>query len=395
MLNQALYDALTVVFKERPKVINEGERANIIFPPPRVSFLQDAETVIDSSNISGGEEYAVNCKFCKDTRHRLYFKYLWNTQIVAGTTTYRCSDALVHCFNENCQKHPQNRQDLKNWLGSALAQDNRVQAEAIAASQDSEVDTNLLKNHVPLPPNLHDIDSPSLPPYVRSYWLGHDEFKGERGYSPSTLRQFNVKFAYLNYPLKLGAPICSQMVTILPVYQNEDYWFHQIRLIPIQGNINLGYERDQFGEQLPKYIIPKGSKKNWALYNIDNAKFHNTVYLVEGITDVMRIGPSAIARFGKTLSHAQATIMNRLLAGKNIVILPDMDDIEAVEQAVKQRAMLESSGNFRSVKLIELPKGTDPGDLKGDYTRVCQYLKELTDLQELSTQSLCGNLAIL
>ena len=109
----------------------------------------------------------------------------------------------------------------------------------------------------------------------------------------------------------------------------------------------------------------------------------------------MRIGPSAIARFGKTMSRSQFATMNRLLAGKHIVIIPDMDDSEAMEQAVKQKSMLEGSGNFKQVTLLKLPGGKDPGDMKGDYNTVCQDLTSLITLQESSSQSLFGDLAIL
>ena len=373
--------------------MNAGERASILYPPPAVSFLEDAVTVIGHRSVTGGEEYAVNCRFCKDRKHRLVFHYLWDADIYAGTIHYKCSNSLVQCFNEQCQSVPENHNSLVRWVRQALTKDNTVAAAEIQATEDGE-DENSLKNQVPLPPNLLDIDSPNLPYYVRNYWLGTDKEKGERGFTAQHLRDFGIRFTYLPFAVKLGAPLCQQMVSILPVHQNGDYWFFQIRMIPIQGDIRNGYETDQFGEQLPKYIIPKGSRKNWALYNIDRARYYNTVYVVEGITDVMRIGPSAIARFGKTLSHAQFTQMNRLLAGKEIVIIPDMDDPEAVEHAVKQKAMLENTGNFRKVTMIRLPGNIDPGDLEGGHDEVCQYLKELTDLQELTTQSLCGNLAI-
>lgn len=394
MLNQALYDALTVVFKERPRVMNEGDRASIIYPPPRVSFIEDDVTIIRSDYITGGEEYAVNCPFCKDKRHRLTFHYLWDTEIVTGSLKYRCTYDKVRCFNEECQKHQPNKLSIINWLRAAMKNDNRVEAAAVSATEN-EVDENLLKNQVPMPANVLDITSPELPYYAKNYWLGTDEVKGERGFTVKHLQDFGIKFAYLPYPIKLGAPPCKQVVTILPVVQNGDYWFHQIRLIPIQGDIRNGYETDQFGEQLPKYIIPKGSRKNWALYNIDNARYYNTVYVVEGVTDVMRVGPSAIARFGKTMSRAQLTTMNRLLAGKHIVIVPDTDDEEAMEQAIKQKTMLESSGNFKKVTLLELPSGMDPGDLKGGYEDVCQELQSLIVLQENSTQSPFGNQLIL
>lgn len=397
MLNQALYDALTVVFKERPRVMNEGDRASIIYPPPRASFIEDDVTIIRSDYITGGEEYAVNCPFCvrsKDKKHRLTFHYLWDTEIVTGSLKYRCTYDKVRCFNEECQKVPENKASIINWLRSAMKNDNRVEAAAVSATEN-EVDENLLKNQVPMPKNLMDINSPELPFYARNYWLGMDEAKGERGFTVQHLQDFGVKFAYIPYSLKLGAPPCRQVITVFPVHQNGDYWFHQLRLIPIQGDIRNGYETDQFGEQFPKYIIPKGSRKNWALYNIDQARYYNTVYVVEGVTDVMRIGPSAIARFGKTLSRSQFATMNRLLAGKHIVIVPDTDDDEAMEQAIKQKTMLENSGNFKKVTLLKLPPGMDPGDMKGDYNTVCQDLQSLIILQENSTQSLFGNLTIL
>ena len=394
MLNQALYDALTVVFRERPRVMNEGDRASIIYPPPQASFIQDAETLIRSDYITGGEEYAVNCPFCKDKRHRLTFHYLWDTTIVTGALKYKCTYDKVRCFNEECQRHPQNKTSIINWLRAAMKNDNRVEAAQVSASE-TETDENMLKNQVPMPQNLLDINSPELPYYARNYWLGSDESKGERGFTVKHLQDFGVKFAYIPYPIKLGAPPCKQIVTVLPVVQNGDYWFHQLRLIPLQGDIRNGYETDQFGEQFPKYIIPKGSRKNWALYNIDQARYYNTVYVVEGITDVMRIGPSAIARFGKTMSRSQFATMNRLLAGKHIVIIPDMDDPEAMEQAVKQKSMLEGTGNFKQVTLLKLPGGKDPGDMKGDYNTVCQDLISLITLQESSSQSLFGDLAIL
>lgn len=389
MLNKALYDAITVAFKEKPKISREGEVASIIYPVTHsLSSFYDEEVIIPVSNIKGGEQYAINCPYCKDKKHRLNFSYLYNTELIVGATRYRCSDYLVNCYNEGCQRVPENHLAIKNSIASVIGKvDPESISDLISSNEDEEEDR--LINQVPIPDNLLDITDSKIPYYVKEYWFKH------RKYTPEILNHFGVKFTYLNHPVKQGARICSQMVTIIPVYQNGDYWFYQIRLIPINGDPANGYEKDQFDVELPRYIIPKGSRKNWALYNIDRAYTKKNIFLVEGPSDVWRIGDSAVARFGKNLSRAQVNQLILKAFGKNIIIVPDMDDPQALELAIKQQEQLKDLEVFESVLISKLPKGVDPGDLQGTSEEVCRFLIEHTHSQESSTSLLYGDPAIL
>lgn len=386
-LNDNLYKAIAEVFGEPPRIINEGEQAQVDYPPPILSILDSAITPIAANRIHGGEQYCECCPFCGDKRYRLYFSYLWAARIDMGGAIYRCTDSLVRCFNEECQRIPANKNLIRAQLGAILSDENRLQSVNVTAADPvSEVS---LANQVPLPPNLKDIMDPTVPEYVRQYWLG------VRGFDVDTLRHYGVSFAYLNHPLKAGAPMCQQMVTVIPVVQNGEYWFHQIRLIPILGDPNRGYEKDQLGSELPRYIIPHGSRKNWALYNVDNAIFASTVYLVEGVSDVWRIGDSAVARFGKTLSRAQIVILKEKLFGKRIVIVPDMDDEQAYEEALRQQVMLAGSGVFSDVLISALDPGQDPGDLRGNQKEVQACLESRISLPAGNTKSQYGSRDIL
>lgn len=388
MLNEPLYRAIAHVFKQTPKIVNEDVRASIDFPPSVVSMFNEV-TTLEHTRVKGGEQYYVCCPYCRDSRYRLNFSYLWDTNITAGTNLYHCSSSLFNCFNEKCQETPAIRKEIVESLRAALADRNVLANVDLSPVEVEDESEQSLLNQVKLPNNLKSITDPTLPYYVAKYWLG------ERKFTVDDLERNGVRFTYLNYPVKLGAPVCRQMVTIIPVIQNGDYWFYQIRLIPLGGDSSNGYERDQLGDELPRYIIPKGSRKSWALYNIDKAEYQPTVYILEGPTDVWRVGDAGIARFGKTLSFAQINQIKVKLNGKNIVIVPDMDDAKALELAIKQREMLDKTGMFKSVRISKLPAGMDPGDITNPRKEaVCAFLDECIDLAGMTTASLFGGLAI-
>jgi len=108
-------------------------------------------------------------------------------------------------------------------------------------------------------------------------------------------------------------------------------------------------------------IIPIKS----CLYNLDNA--NETVILVEGITDVWRIGDGAVATLGKKVTMEQINLLIR----KGIIriyLLPDSDAYYEWEQLAFTIAPL-----FDYVELLELNSG-DPANLQEN------KLKEIQDL---------------
>ena len=101
------------------------------------------------------------------------------------------------------------------------------------------------------------------------------------------------------------------------------------------------------------------------LYNIDNV--YDSVILVEGITDVWRIGKGSVATLGKKVTTAQVNILVQKEI-KNVFVLPDSDAIDEWEKLSKQIAPL-----FDHVELLELDSG-DPADLTGEDLKYIQGL---------------------
>lgn len=101
------------------------------------------------------------------------------------------------------------------------------------------------------------------------------------------------------------------------------------------------------------------------LYNIDT--INRTAILVEGITDVWRIGDRSVATLGKKVTTAQINILKQKNV-KNVFVLPDFDGIDEWKKVGKRIAPL-----FDHVELIELSSG-DPADLTGEDLKYIQGL---------------------
>lgn len=109
-------------------------------PPPLVSFVP-CITPLSTSHISGGEQYAVNCPFCGDTRHRLYISHMWNQIIeTSNHVKYHCSKHLIRCFNEDCQRKEENFNQLCEKLIHVMK---NPQVIRLADVQTVELQTNL------------------------------------------------------------------------------------------------------------------------------------------------------------------------------------------------------------------------------------------------------------
>ena len=101
------------------------------------------------------------------------------------------------------------------------------------------------------------------------------------------------------------------------------------------------------------------------LYNLDNA--NETVILVEGITDVWRIGDGSIGTLGKKVTKEQINLLVKSNV-KQVYLLPDFDAIELWKQLA-----IEISPLFDHVELLEL-NSDDPENLRGDDLKEIQSL---------------------
>ena len=352
MRNPRLYAAMKKVFGVDPKIINEGEACRLVDVFADYSFIPRTQD-LPASCTKGGEQYAVCCPFCGDTRYRLYISHMWDTEFVQGNCRYHCSDKLLHCFNESCMSNTENRLKICNSLREAMGQITEIDEGELVPMESSA--GNELSNQSLYPQDERPLNDPHTPNTIIDYL-------NARRFDINTLSDaYHVEwldnFGRFKHPL-----------LVVPVNQNEEYWFWQGRLIPVDGTEHGEIEQDPYtGKPFPKYYFPHGVKKAWALYNIDKACLRNTVFIVEGVTDVWAIGNtenySAVAKFGKQLSTAQLEILCRKCFGKHIIIVPDMDDPEAFDVACEDAMRLEIANVFLTVEIACPPQGMDPCDM--------------------------------
>lgn len=136
-------------------------------------------------------------------------------------------------------------------------------------------------------------------------------------------------------------------------------------IIPVYYNHNLvSYTgRDITGEQEPPYRHLEGVDIKNYLYGYDHC--HNTVIVVEGVTDVWRIGKGiAVATFGIKYTMAQLCLLKKF---NKVGVLFDVGE-QAQEEAEKIVNALTLVGV--DAHNLALPKGIDdPAELSNEEAR--------------------------
>lgn len=112
--------------------------------------------------------------------------------------------------------------------------------------------------------------------------------------------------------------------------------------------------RDYTNNALHKVLYPTGSEIASCLFNYDVAIKNDTVIIVEGVFDAMRVGDNAVALFGKTVSMNQTELLIKGLFKKAIVMLDSDAALETIEICNTLKTFLE-------VKAVRLASG-DPAD---------------------------------
>lgn len=98
---------------------------------------------------------------------------------------------------------------------------------------------------------------------------------------------------------------------------------------------------------------------NHCLYNYDSINYGREVVIVEGITDVWRMGKGFVASFTKAMTTEQILLLQK----KNPSRVMIMYDADAQKNAISLANKL--CGIFPSIEILALPDG-DPGDLSED-----------------------------
>lgn len=144
---------------------------------------------------------------------------------------------------------------------------------------------------------------------------------------------------------------------IVPTFMFGDLVFWQARAT---------WESDD--KDFKKVLNPSGVSNRPILYNYDVAKEFETIVIVEGFIDAVKVGEDAVATNGKRL-HPQQVEMLQQTSAKNIVLMWDLDAWSDSKRgkdkrsSVKKAADLLKAAGFR-VYAVRMPDDRDAGDYR-------------------------------
>lgn len=143
-----------------------------------------------------------------------------------------------------------------------------------------------------------------------------------------------------------------------------DYKFRIIAPVILDGKMVSYQGRDVTGKSDLRYkacpLDLEVIHHKHTLYGVDLVK-GGSVVVVEGITDVWRLGPGAVATFGTGFTKQQANMIMQKF--KRVYLLFDPEP--KAQQVAEELSWVLSNVGVESY-IIDLGSGTDPGDMKQD-----------------------------
>ncbi len=326
-LNRPLFNSLRSRFGT-VKIANEGERRIVRLVQNIIKGSPESEV------IQVGEQYRICCPYCRDTRHRLYICYLWNTVDERGERRGR---QLINCFNENCQmRHFED--ELKPYITGAVKIDRATEEAA--------------NRYVPFQPVTWPgrcVPVNNLPPQHPAR-----QYLSSRRFDPDELYQLWDVHYCLEAPEDEGGLIPQTTIIanyvrdriMIPVYRTGQMVGWQARAV---GSNHRG----------PKYYTMPGLRKSHLIYNGDRARQYPFGVVVEGVTSAWRVGPRAGALLGKSMSHHQMKLVLSYWSTGGMCLMLDPDAIEEMETIMQ----MLGKHTFRwGAFHLPLPEDKDPAE---------------------------------
>lgn len=339
VLRDFLYKRLNRLYKQ-VKITNQGEPCSASTVPSPLSPKR-----LKLNVQSWGENYVINCPYCHDSRLRLYIGHLWGYyDHRTGTKNWW----MIKCFNEDCFSSHERRMAFADKIFDESNLLSGCNVDVIKKGKE-------VQQHVGPPPMPGEVTlvSKLIPEHPAYAYLQ------SRGFDPIELgEQYEISYCTsATFPFSLALNRI-----IIPVK-------HESKLVGWQARF-LG-ERPTWKTGVPKYFnlaSKYGFRKSNVLYNLDNAREHKYVVLMEGPTDVWRYGPEAVASFGKSMSQQQLELVR--LNFDRVVILLDGD---AEADSIKLYEKLQP--HVQKVLRIQLKEGLDPGGMTTEQLRNCVELE--------------------
>lgn len=335
-LNRALYRRCVATFTH-VRVQNRGEKQL----SKNGIDLKTGEPKLVISH--PGEYYAICCPFCNDTRFRCYINHMYGTEDHHGDPrTY-----LAICFNAGCPLSSGTKRDgCYARLAEMLLGRNLHTLQKANIQEGKEVDVNAVR--ADWPGDVTRIDKLPSTHAAVVYLAG-------RGFDP----EYIGKFYNVHYCTKSTNFICKDRL-IIPIYHNKHMVGWQAR---------APYDTDWKLSNLPKYYTAPGTPRRHILYNLRNAMKYRVGIIVEGVTDVWKVGPQAMCTLGATLTQQQQTLLVRHFKDYAAVLLYDPDVKMKMHDKI-QELVATMQGRLKSgFCQVDLPDGTDPGSLSRDFLR--------------------------
>jgi hypothetical protein len=286
-----------------------------------------------------GESYKLRCPFCRDGKPRLYVNWRYGQPDPRSGGRYPI-DYLCTCFHERCL--PGNRNNRRRFAEEILSFENRNARgrSSYPATRRGRRQTAMLT--APAPGEL--IPLTELPVTHRAV-----EYLHGRGFGLGTAHRWGLSYcvaAEPHYRPAQGRIIC-----------------------PIDfGGQRVGWQARHIGtppEGTPRYFSAPGMAKSQILYNYDSVIDQPYTVVVEGITDVWRLGDAtvaAVAMFGHDLLPPQQDLLVRYSQGYQPVFLL----LDATEPVRTRRYTDELRRRGVPTIPVQLPGDLDPADCRRD-----------------------------
>lgn len=333
-LNRALYRRIRATFGN-VKIRNVGEKQSRKLTTDLVTGKPKTKI------IHAGEYYAICCPFCNDTRFRCYINHMYGRDDELG----RPQTFLATCYNAGCPLSMKDRATYEQ-LEEMLTGHTLFQLRKANIQEGKEVDVNKVRAN--WPGQVTRLDKLPSTHEAVVYLAG-------RGFDPDKIGRFyNVHFC-----TQSDRFICENRL-IIPIY-------HKKRMVGWQAR--AAYDCDWKSSHIPKYYTAPGTPRRQVLYNFGNAVRFRTGVIVEGVTDVWKLGPQAVCTLGATMTMQQQTLFVKGFRNHAGILLYDPDIKDQMKEKLDE-LVVDMQGKLKSgFCWVHLPDGTDPGSLDRSFLR--------------------------
>jgi len=288
--------------------------------PYRYRLVREKDNKQHVERFAAGEEYAVCCPKCGDTRYRLNVNHMFGARLPCGVKLSN----LAHCWNENC--------DVLSIL-QELVEGAQIDVEGVQLQK---------------PPDMADITAMSAAEHKKLYGLvpltnlpeSHPsrQYLLARNFDPVALSMYKgfvhcEDFSYMDAARRIIMPIMHETDKIPRTVVG---W--QARAVP--GWSKTGWSDDPKVKATKKYATSAGCSRGFFLMGYESARTMPGVVVAEGPLSAFRAGFCGVASMGCRLTEGQLNLISSTWGWHEhaIVLLAEDPGKEVIREAWESNA---------------------------------------------------------